>query len=285
MTGQGNAVYTTAPPPRPETTRGVPDLPARAGDDKRPLAWEELINRYGRLVRSTVASFRLQPADAEDAVQNTWLRVLERIDTLRDPERLGGWLAATASQQCLALLRCRQREIPDDLAGKQLVATEEEPDAAVVTREVHQAVNTAVGELTRRRQKLIRMLFAQPDNNYAAISRATGMPQGSIGPTRLRVLRELRRTLEQRGFGPQSGLDVSGDVGGEPTEGDRTGSHLLDDLLDKAERVLREKLEPTVIGTGSSQGTGDEHLDELLHRADAALRESLGLSRRNEKSR
>lgn len=151
--------------------------------------------------------------------------------------------------------------------------------------DLHEAVNTAVGELTRRRQKLIRMLFAQPDNNYAAISRATGMPQGSIGPTRLRVLRELRHTLEQRGFGPQSDLDVSENFEGEPTEGDRTGSHLLDDLLDKAERVLREKLEPTVIGTGSSQGTGDEHLDELLHRADAALRERLGLSRRNEKSR
>jgi hypothetical protein len=36
-------------------------------------------------------------------------------------------------------------------------------------------------------------------------SRATGMPQGSIGPTRRRV---LRGTLEQRGFGPQRGACV-----------------------------------------------------------------------------
>ncbi|MEO7194078.1 MAG: sigma-70 family RNA polymerase sigma factor [Pseudonocardiaceae bacterium] len=176
----------------------------RAADDKKPLAWEELMNRYGRLVRSTVASFRLQPADAEDAVQNTWLRVLERIDTLRDPECLGGWLATTASRECLALLRRRNREVPDDLAGKQLVATDEGPDAAVVTREAHRAVNSAVRELTGRRRALIQMLFYQPERSYAEVSHATGMPQGSIGPTRLRVLRELRDTLEQRGFGPRS---------------------------------------------------------------------------------
>ncbi|MGH3427438.1 MAG: RNA polymerase sigma factor, partial [Mycobacteriales bacterium] len=150
----------------------------RAADERQPLAWEELINRYGRLVRATVASFRLQPADAEDAVQNTWLRVLERIDTLRDPECLGGWLATTASRECLGLLRRRQREMPDYLAGRQLVATEEGPDVTVVAREVHRAVDTAVRELTGHRQELIRMLFYQPDNSYAEVSHVTGMPKG-----------------------------------------------------------------------------------------------------------
>ncbi|MGH3430620.1 MAG: RNA polymerase sigma factor [Mycobacteriales bacterium] len=82
----------------------------RAGDDKQPLAWEELINRYGRLVRSTVASFRLQPADAEDAVQNTWLRLLERIDTIKAPEHLEGWLTTTTRREWLVLLRLRHRE-------------------------------------------------------------------------------------------------------------------------------------------------------------------------------
>ncbi|MGH3772425.1 MAG: RNA polymerase sigma factor [Pseudonocardiaceae bacterium] len=192
------------PTPASTQTRESTAALLRAADDKQPLAWEELIGRYGRLVRSTVASFRLQAADAEDAVQNTWLRVLERIDTLRDPERLGGWLATTASRECLALLRRRNREIPDDLAGKQLVATEEGPDVAVVAREVHRAVDAAVGELTGQRQELIRLLFYQPDSSYAEVSHATGMPQGSIGPTRLRALRELRGTLEQRGFGPRS---------------------------------------------------------------------------------
>jgi RNA polymerase sigma factor (sigma-70 family) len=294
MTEQENVVDLTVHSPTSTQTRESTAALLRAADDNHPLAWEELVRRYNRLVRSTVASFRLQEADAEDIVQNTWLRVMERMDTIRDPERLGGWLATTASRECLALIRRRQREVPDDVAGKQLIEAKA-PDVTVGPGEVQRAVDSAVGELSERLQALIQLLFYQPDCSYAEVSRATGMPPGSIGPTRSRVLRELRSTLAQRGFGPRSGAcvgarldesslmpapDVAEDVEREPPEGDRTGSYLLDDLLDKAEQVLREKLEPTTIGIDSSQGTGDEQLDELLDRADAALRERLSLRER-----
>jgi RNA polymerase sigma factor (sigma-70 family) len=177
----------------------------RAVGEGEPPAWEELISRYGRLVRSTVASYRLQEADAEDAVQNTWLRLMERMDTIRDPRCLGGWLATTAGRECLALIRRGHREAPDDAAAEQLVAVDPGPETAVVVDADRSAVNAAVRELTGGRQLLIHALFYQPECSYAEVSHVTGMPQGSIGPTRRRVLRELRYALEQRGFGPQSG--------------------------------------------------------------------------------
>ncbi|MGH3867054.1 MAG: RNA polymerase sigma factor [Pseudonocardiaceae bacterium] len=244
----------TAQSPRLADPRDVADLLARASD-RDPLAWEELVRRYNRLVRSTVASFRLQPADAEDAVQNTWLRVIERFDTI-DRERLGGWLATTASRECLALIRRKHREIPDDVAGKQLVAMEDGPDVVVVASESQRAVDTAVGELTGRRQALIQLLFYQPNCSYAEVSRVTGMPPGSIESTRSRMLRELRGTLEQRGFGPRpsacvgarldesglrAALDIAEDVEREPPEGGRMGSYLLDELLHRADAAFREK--------------------------------------------
>jgi DNA-directed RNA polymerase specialized sigma24 family protein len=42
-----------------------------------PIAWEEILRRYGSLVTATVRSFRLQHADAVDAIQTTWLRLAE----------------------------------------------------------------------------------------------------------------------------------------------------------------------------------------------------------------
>jgi RNA polymerase sigma factor (sigma-70 family) len=192
----------------------------QAVDQKRSSAWDELFHRYNGLVRSTVASFRLQEADAQDAVQNTWLRVVERMSTIRDPECLGSWLATTATRECLALIRRRRREIPDDGAGKRLAATQEGPEVAVITEEAHQAVHTAVRELPERRQVLIQHLFYQPDASYAEVSHATGMPPGSIGPTRRRLLRELERTLEQRGFGPR------GEAAATKPNGPRSGCGL-----------------------------------------------------------
>jgi DNA-directed RNA polymerase specialized sigma24 family protein len=255
-------------PPTPEDPRNSADLLACASDGDA-TAWEELFRRYNGLVRSTLSSFRLQEADADEAVQNTWLRLAEWMDTIRNPERLGCWLATTASRECLTLIWRRHRTASESTASKQVVTTEqEEPDATVIAEQASTA-DTTMGELTQRRQHL-----------FYEVDPATGMPQGSIGPTRRRLLRELECTLEQRGFVSQSGTDVINDVywiSREPTEGNRTGSYLLDDLLDKADQALREKLEPKVtdIRSGSTQGTGDAQLDDLLQKADAALRAAL----------
>jgi hypothetical protein len=49
---------------------------ARNGD---PRASEQLIDRYTSVVWPTVRSFRLREADVHDAVQNTWLRMIEHL--------------------------------------------------------------------------------------------------------------------------------------------------------------------------------------------------------------
>jgi Sigma-70 region 2 len=61
--------------------------------------------RYGKLVSTTVRSFRLQEADTLDAVQTTWLRLAENAHQMQFPEKLGGWLATTARRECLHILR------------------------------------------------------------------------------------------------------------------------------------------------------------------------------------
>src|SRR4051794_40219494 len=87
----------TATPPEELSVTELVVL-ARAGDQR---AWREIMTRYGGLVRAVVGSFRLQEADAADTVQNIWMRAVERLDTVREPERLGGWLRTTARCECL----------------------------------------------------------------------------------------------------------------------------------------------------------------------------------------
>jgi RNA polymerase sigma factor (sigma-70 family) len=186
--------------------RSTSDL-VDAARRREPDAWDELLARYGGLVRRVVATYRLQQADAADAVQNTWLRALERLDSLRDPERLGGWLATTADRECLALLRRAHREVPDERAdGNERPAVIPGPEAQVVGEEARRAVGAAVAGLSGRRQALVEALFFQPELAYVEVSQVVGIPVGSIGPTRGRVLRNLRCTLEQAGFGAERHL-------------------------------------------------------------------------------
>ncbi|MGH3934541.1 MAG: RNA polymerase sigma factor [Pseudonocardiaceae bacterium] len=90
------------------TTISVADL-LRGISNKDSAAWDELIRRYGKFVAARVRSFKLQEADALDAIQMTWLRLAENPDRVHFPDRLGGWLATTARCECLHILRQAKR--------------------------------------------------------------------------------------------------------------------------------------------------------------------------------
>jgi RNA polymerase sigma factor (sigma-70 family) len=171
----------------------------RAACARQPDAWRELVSRYECLVRGVVRSYRLQEADVADAIQNTWLRAFQRLDTVREADSLGGWLTTVARRECLALLARSRREAPAEIEQNHVVGGEPGPEAVVLAEEARRAVARAVSELPVKRRELVRVLFSTSKPNYAEVSRMVGLPVGSIGPTRQRALRTLRCGLTQVG--------------------------------------------------------------------------------------
>ncbi len=167
---------------------------AAAGDQ---VAWTQLVDRYDRLVRSVAGSFRLQAADLHDVVQTTWLRLVQNLHGIRDPERLAGWLAVTARREALAILRQASRHEP-------MVEEPTDPDPAVDPESSVAAGDAArllwatVGELPPRQHRLIIALFREELDSYSEVAARCAMPIGSIGPTRGRALSHLQRTLADR---------------------------------------------------------------------------------------
>lgn len=165
---------------------------AAAGDRG---AWEALVVRFERLVWSVTRSHRLSDADAADVCQTSWLRLLEHLDDLRNPDALSGWLATITRNECLRVLRQQQRTIPteDDKIPQETVPAE--VDARLLARERDAALWKAFATLSSRCQALLRMLSSDPPPSYEDVSGALGMPTGSIGPTRRRCLATLERAL------------------------------------------------------------------------------------------
>jgi len=94
-------------------------------------AWEELVRRYEPAVAAMVTGFRLQEADARDAMQRTWLRMLESHRQIREPEALGGWLKTTARRECLRIL-AEQRRIDPLPEGTEYVDTSVDVERSIV---------------------------------------------------------------------------------------------------------------------------------------------------------
>ncbi len=62
-----------------------------------PAAWNAIVDEFSGLLWSVVRGFRLNEAQSADAVQTTWLRLVEHIADLREPEHVAGWLKTTAT--------------------------------------------------------------------------------------------------------------------------------------------------------------------------------------------
>jgi RNA polymerase sigma factor (sigma-70 family) len=168
-------------------------LRVRQGD---ATAWDEIFRRYGKLVTGTVRSFRLQDADALDAIQMTWLRFAENAHRVRFPERLGGWLVTTARRECLRILRdAKMTSTSEDRVSEGVADPSVNPEQQVIDMETVQSLHRLVAELPPRRRMLMRFLFDDDQHSYAEVARLVGIPPGGIGPTRARALRQLREKL------------------------------------------------------------------------------------------
>ena len=167
-----------------------------ATGDKR--AWERLVDQYARLIWSITREFKLVESDAADVAQTTWMRLIEHIDRIEHPERVGSWLAATARNECLRSLAARKRLVlvHENQSFDGPAEGEPEVDEALLAAERAGIVREAVAHLPHRWQRLMEMLMADPPVSYAEISDELGLPVGSIGPTRGRCLARLRVLLD-----------------------------------------------------------------------------------------
>ena len=173
-----------------------------------PAAWDAIVDEYAGLLWSVVRGFRLNEAQAADAVQTTWLRLVEHVADLREPGHVAGWLKTTAQRVCLQVIRQGGREQLTDwdedrgpVGGVRFDGPDEDgPEAAALRQEQQVLVRRALAELPDRQRQLMELLVASPPISYQDISARLGMPVGSIGPTRARILVRLREALATAGL-------------------------------------------------------------------------------------
>jgi RNA polymerase sigma factor (sigma-70 family) len=174
---------------------------ARAGDQS---AWDALVERYAPLILAVLRRYKLSGHDASDVSQTTWLRLIEHLDEIREPERLPGWVVTTAKHEALRILGARQRVVVMDPQGYSDLTQRPDQgaqlDENLLASERRLALLEGLAELKPAHRELLLLMLDDPPLSYEQIGERLGMPHGSIGPTRARALAELRKTPALRGF-------------------------------------------------------------------------------------
>ena len=182
----------------PEDDAAVTRL-VRAAQSGDRAAWDDLFSRYVALLWSIALRHGLNESDAGDVVQTTWLRLVEHIDDVREPARIGSWLATTAQREALRCVALSRRMVlSDDEAAFDGPDRLLPPvDEALLAREQAAAAQQALHALPPSWRQLVELLTQDPPPSYEEIGADLGVPIGSIGPTRGRCVKRMRAAMAE----------------------------------------------------------------------------------------
>jgi RNA polymerase sigma factor (sigma-70 family) len=187
---------------------GLDELVTRAQDGDGE-AWAEIIRRFDDSIRRVVRAHELDPFTSRDMVQQTWLTAVSRLRAVRSADSLGGWLRTIARRECRRTVQRRRKELAQQrkhsavryqFSDDDIRSEHPTPEDVAIRAEQRRLLRAAWQNLPERDRTLLTLLMDEPRRPYAEISRNTGLPVGSIGPTRARCLARLRIRLAELGI-------------------------------------------------------------------------------------
>jgi RNA polymerase sigma factor (sigma-70 family) len=162
-------------------------------------AWEQLLDKYERLVYSIALRYGLEMEDAADVTQITFTILMQSLDGLREDTRLAPWLTTVARRHTWRCLDRRRRERVNsgqDLAENALLDTSDHIEQWERIEWLYQGIS----RLKKRCRELLLALYFEVDQpSYEETAARFGMAVGSVGPTRARCLEKLKHVLTQAG--------------------------------------------------------------------------------------
>jgi RNA polymerase sigma-70 factor (ECF subfamily) len=165
---------------------------AKRGDGR---AWQALFQKHRSRIKQHVARLVRCHADADDVVQDAFIRAHRGLRAFRGDAAFHTWLYRIATNAALAFLkRSRQRELSMEPAALAVAADlgrdEADPERVLVARQAGEAAMRALAQLPPEQARALA-LFEDEGRSYAQISRMLGIP---INTVRTYIFR-ARRTL------------------------------------------------------------------------------------------
>jgi RNA polymerase sigma-70 factor, ECF subfamily len=167
-----------------------PAMPNEQAPKKRPettLTAQRLVREYASVVLGVCMAFTRNLHDSEDMMQETFIKALTKINTLKKPDRARSWLLQIARNTCIDHQRRRvhTRPLPNDL-----------PDPPQQDHDNIERLYRAIARLSETYREPITLYYLK-QHNCAAVARALGVSEPAIRRRLVRARLQLHAILSE----------------------------------------------------------------------------------------
>ncbi|MCE0496993.1 MAG: RNA polymerase sigma factor [Methylacidiphilales bacterium] len=184
----------TLPPPATDSAAGMDSaerimvMAALAGDDE---AFETVIRTYSRRIYVVAYAIVQDVSEAEDIVQDTFLKAHRQRRSLRDPEKFPAWLLTVTRNAARDRLR-RRRPQADAETFDTLVDPAATPGSALEQEERQVHLRRALATLPEEHRTALTLRYLE-GHDYRTIETTMGLSNGALRGILGRALGTLRR--------------------------------------------------------------------------------------------
>ncbi len=152
-------------------------------------AFEQVYEVHAPRLKSIAFHMTRNRQDAEDAVQEAFLKLYRAIDAFHGQSAIGTWLCRILINVCYDVQRKRRREAdPEEQTGPER-ASSDEPTLAVALRQALDRINP--------RHRLVFLLFEVEGMRHSEIASILETPEGTCRAWLFEAKRELKRMLSE----------------------------------------------------------------------------------------
>jgi RNA polymerase sigma-70 factor, ECF subfamily len=175
---------------------------AKSGD---AAAFEELVNRYERKIFRLTMNITRNREDAEDSMQEAFLKAYSHLNTFQEDSRFYTWLVRIAANEALMRLRKRRPnqvsldepiEGDDDLMPREVEDWRPSPEKRFAQSEMHDILSQVIDQL----EPAFRVVFVLRDVEELSTEETAAAVGISVAAVKSRLLRarlKLRQKLNR----------------------------------------------------------------------------------------
>ncbi len=161
---------------------------AQGGDD---IAFARLVERYAKPVHNLCYRMLGNPADAEDAAQETFLKAYQKLKSYDPLRSFPTWLLSIGAHHCIDQLRRRRFQwVSLDAATRRSAGRDSQPERLAEQAQSQQSLQSDLAKLGAYERAAIVMRYWY-DLSYEEIGQALGLSVSAVKSRLHRARREL----------------------------------------------------------------------------------------------